>query len=136
MRRLTKAEREIRSGAGIPIHRWWPIIPLFVAWGIATTERGLFQQCLGNPLDGGGRFGAVLRLVVAVPCSPLLLRGSQVDWGLFACMWVPVPFAVMNWRWSRQHKAYWAGIRQRESEARAENRRKNTSHEARIGNEN
>jgi hypothetical protein len=64
----------------------------------------------------------MVRIVLAFPCSPFLLRGSTTERLLLAAMWLPIPFAVLNWRWIRRHSDYWDGIRQREKERRAEKR--------------
>ncbi len=65
----------------------------------------------------------MLRLALAYPCSPYLLRGSWSEWLLFAALWAPIPFAVLNFFWVKRHEAYWDQIRQREKEKRAEKRR-------------
>jgi hypothetical protein len=117
-RRLTKEEREIRRGSGIPFSRWWPVVPIFLAILVISTERQLFIDCIGNPIDGRSRFAAVVRAVAGVGCSPLLLRGSPADWLVLTALWIPVPFAVRNWRWAKRSKAYWDPIRQRQNERR------------------
>ena len=118
-RRLTREEREIRQGSGIPFTRWWPIPAIFLALGWAAFDSMLFVRCLGDPLQYGGRGGAVIRMLVAIPCSPLLLRGPSSGWLLFAAIWVSVLFAVRNYRWAKRQRAYWNGVRAREQERRA-----------------
>ena len=122
MRRLTDEEREIRSGRGIPPKRWWPFAVALVAVAIASVDLAMFERCTGKVLDGGGRGGMWVRAGLAYPCSPFLLRGSWWDWLLFAGLWLPVPFAVVNLFWLRRHKAFWDRIRRREKEKRAEKR--------------
>jgi len=90
---------------------------------IAAFDEPLFQRCLGEPLEIGGRGGAMIRMAVAEVCSPMMLRGSAGEWLLFALLWAPIPFAVLNWRWAKRHTAYWNGVRQRETERRAEKQR-------------
>lgn len=121
-RRLSDEEREIRSSRGIPFGRWWPIGALLLAVIFASTDLAMLERCTGKSLEGGGRAGALVRLALAYPCSPFLLRGSALEWLLFAGMWLPIPVAVLNWRWAKRHEAYWDRIRQREKERRAAKR--------------
>ena len=121
-RRLTDEEREIRSGAGIPFARVWPVLVILITWCIAAVDYDMFERCLGYRPDPPPRRGSVVAIPLAGICSPFLLRGLPVEWLLFASMWVPVPFAIRNWFWRRQHKAYWDRIRLREKERRAERR--------------
>jgi hypothetical protein len=122
MRRLTKEQREMRSGRGIPINRWSAFALAFVAALIASADLSMLERCAGRFADGRGRTGAWVRFALTYPCSPSLLRGSWSEWLLFSAMWVPLPFAVLNWFWLKRHRAYWDGIRRREKEGRAEKR--------------
>lgn len=121
-RRLTDEEREIRSGRGIPLGRFWafPVMGLMVM--LVSFDTALFERCLGNPLDMGGKGGAAVRMAAAVPCSVFLLGGSAWEWLLFVGLWAPLPFALLNRGWAKRHKAYWDGVRHREAERRAEKR--------------
>ena len=122
MHRLTDEERKIRRSRGIGPRRWWPFAVLFLANFLASMDLSLFERCTGKVLDGGGRGGALVRAVLAYPCSPFLLRGSSLEWLLFAAMWVPVPFLLINRRWLKRHEGYWERIRQRERERREQRR--------------
>jgi len=119
-RRLTNEEREIRSGRGIPLHRWWPLPFMFLILMLISFDHPLFQRCLGISLDGRGRGGAIVGMVAAAPCSVFLLRGSPFEWILFAALWAPVPFAIRNHRWMKRHREYWDEARLREAQRRAE----------------
>jgi hypothetical protein len=96
------------------------LLIIFIAVVIASLDFSMFERCTGKPLDGGGRSGVWARAALAYPCSPFLLRGGASDWLLFAALWLPVPFAVVNWFWLKRHQAYWDRIREREKERRAE----------------
>ena len=128
--RLTAEEREIRSGRGIPFSRWWPILAIFVLWIVASANPRVFEACLGHTLEGRGRAVALARLAAIGPCSPYLFRGPPVDWLLFLVKWAPVPYALLNWRWARRHKAYWDVIRARERVKGEEKRARRTAQEA------
>jgi hypothetical protein len=119
-RRLTDEERDIRSGAGIPFARWWPVLVLIITWSIAAVDYDMFERCLGYRPHPHTSRGSLVALPLAGLCSPFLLRGSPAEWLLFAGMWVPVPFAIRNWFWRKRHKAYWDRIRLREKERRAD----------------
>jgi hypothetical protein len=121
MRRLTDEEREIRSGRGISLKRWWPIVAVVIAALIASLDTSL-QSCIGEYEYRRKSIRTIIQLALTYPCSPILLRGSWGEWLLFAAMWVPIPFGVLNWFWWKRHKAYWDRKRQRERELRAEKR--------------
>lgn len=121
-RRLTNEEREIRAGAGIPFKRWWPILAMFIVWTVAASSTQVFESCLGDPLDGRGRAVGLVRLAAIGPCSPFLLQGSAVDWLVFVAMWAPMPFALLNWRWMKRHRAHWLAVRARDKERRVAKR--------------
>jgi hypothetical protein len=123
-RRLTDEERETRSGRGIGAKRLWPVALVVVAIFIVALDIPTLERCAGRLADGRGRAGAAVRAVLAYPCSPFLLRGSWGEWLLFAALWVPIPFAVLNWFWAKRHEAYWDIIRLREKKRRAEKRAK------------
>jgi hypothetical protein len=123
MRRLTTSEREIRSSRGVWITRLWPFALMLLAAITMSVDSELFQQCVGRPLDGGGgRIGALIRLVFAIPCSPYYLHGSVFHKFIFGSLWGPIPFAVLQILWIRRHGAYWDRIRAREKIRRAERR--------------
>lgn len=108
MARLTDEERQFRkSGNGLPFSRWWPGLALFIAVGFANLTPHLFTRCVGAPLDGSGRAAALVRSVLALPCSPVLLSGDYRDWLLFIALWIPVPFGIVNWRWAKRNRTYW-----------------------------
>ena len=92
-------------------------------------EPQIFEACLGAALDGRGRGNAAIRLAAIGPCSPYLLRGAPLEWLLFTAMWAPLPFAILNWRWAKRHKAYWAGVRAHEQARRAEKRAERAARE-------
>lgn len=121
MKRLTEEEREIRSGRGISLKRWWPFAAVFLAVLIAGFNISL-QSCVGELPHGSRGIRALVYVALTYSCSPILLRGSWDGWLLFAAMWLPMPFGVLNLFWWRRHKAYWNRIRQREKELRAEKR--------------
>lgn len=121
-RRLSDDEREIRKGTGIPIWKWWPFAAIFLTLLVVSFDHALFERCIGDPLEGRRLGGA--RLLLALPCSPLLLRGSPSEWLMFACIWIPVPPAVRCWTWAKRSNAYWHGVRWREAERRAQKRAK------------
>ena len=113
--------------------RWWPIAAFLLAIMIAQADLTMLERCTGRWLEGGGRAGAAVRLVLAYPCSPFLLRDSALEWLLFAGMWLPFPFAVLNWRWFKRHEAYWDRTRQREKERREKKRARKAPGETDAG---
>ena len=121
-RRLTDEEREIKSGAGVRLWRYWPFLALFIALFFASLNAPALERCTGVWLQGGGRGGSAFRALIAYPCSPYLLRGPMLDWLLFFAMWVPIPFAIRNRQWLKRHRAYWGGVRARDKERRVEKR--------------
>jgi hypothetical protein len=121
-RRLTAEEREIRRSRGIGFSRWWPFAVPFIGLMVASADLPLLQRCIGSTIEIDGRAGAALRSLAASVCSPLLVLGSASEWLLFAIIWLPIPFAVVSWRWTKRHRAYWDGIRARERERRADKR--------------
>lgn len=120
MARLTDEERSFRKiGAGIPFGRWWPLSTVVIAVMLASfTVPDLYMNCTGRAVEGGGKGGALIRMALAVPCSPYLLREGFWGWTLFLAMWGPLPFAVVNWFWQKRHRAYWDRVRARERERR------------------
>ena len=121
--RLANDEREIRSGRGIPFGRWWPIAVLVIAAAFASSDYGALERCTGKPIHVDGTRGAgLIHMVLAYFCTPTFLRGSWTEIAIIAAMWVPIPFAVLNWFWMKRHKAYWDRIREREKERRAAKR--------------
>ncbi len=89
---------------------------------VAALDRPWFERCVGSWADSSGRGEGMLRVVLAYPCSPYLLQGSLGEWLLFAALWAPIPFIVLNFFWMKRHKAYWDQVRQLEKERRAEKR--------------
>ena len=108
MRRLTVEEREIRSGRGIPLRRWWHFPVLFIALSAASIDTGFLHRCTGwrQILEHGGRGGAIVRMLLTYPCSPYLLTGSKLEWLLFVALYLPLPFAFFNLNWIKRHQAY------------------------------
>lgn len=135
-RRLTSEEREIRSGAGIPIKRWWPFASIYLWPFVASFDAPMLERCVGRfeagtgrgpewvylALHGTGRDATLIQTLLAYPCSPYLLRGSVGEMFLFAAMLLPIPFMVSNLFWLKRHRLYWDQIRQREKIRRAEKR--------------
>jgi hypothetical protein len=78
----------------------------------------MLERCAGTVADGTGRAGAWARVILTYPCSPHLLHGSRGELLLFAALWLPIPFAILNLFWLKRHRAYWKRIRQREKETR------------------
>ncbi len=120
MHRLTSEEREIRRSRNIPPARWWPFAAIVLATVLTALDAPMLHRCAGSLADAPGRVGGLIRLALAYPCSPALVRGSWIERALLAALWLPVPFAVANLLWLRRNEAYWDRIRQREKERRAE----------------
>jgi hypothetical protein len=117
-RKLTDEERHFRKiGTGIPFSRWWPVLAIVLALIVLGTPQ-LFLDCVGLPLDSHGRRIAALKMLLLYPCSPFLLRGGLTDWLSFALLWMPLPFAVVNWRWAARQRRYWNKVRRREAQLR------------------
>ena len=57
-------------------------------------------------------------MLFAYPCSPFLLRGGIGSWLIFVSLWMPWPFAIVNWRWAKRQRRYWNNVRLREAERR------------------
>lgn len=125
--RLTNQEREIRSGAGIPIKRWLPFAAIYLWPFVTSLDTSMLERCAGRFADGSGRAGAWERVLLTYPCSPYLMRGSWAELLLFAALWLPIPFAILNLFWLKRHRAYWGRIQQREKERRTEKREHKSS---------
>ncbi len=67
---------------------------------------------------------ALVALAVVGVCSPLLVKGGVWQCLWFALIWLPAPFAAINARWIRRHRAYWKGVRERESVTRRERKQR------------
>ena len=80
------------------------------------------MECTGLSLGGSGRGKGMIETLLIYPCSTFLLRGGTAEWLWFALLWVPLPFAVVNWRWAARHRRYWDEVRRREAERRKANR--------------
>ena len=123
-RKLSDEERSFRKmGAGIPFSRWWPAAAILLAAIVVAASTSVVLECTGLDLESrhGPRKGA-LEMLLIYPCSPFLLRGGMAEWLWFALLWIPVPFAVMNWRWAGRHRKYWHEVQLREAERRKERR--------------
>lgn len=107
-------------GSGIPFSRWWPAPAMLLAAIIVAVTSNVLLDCTGLTLEarGRGRLRNTLGMLLAYPCSPFLLRGGAADWLLFALLWIPMPFAVVNWRWATRQRRYWNEVRRREAERR------------------
>lgn len=103
MVRLTDEERSFRKiGAGVPFGRFWHFPAILIALILAgSTVPDLYLNCTGNPIDGGRKAGAAIRMALTYPCSPYLLREGLWGWLLFAGLWLPIPFALINLFWQR-----------------------------------
>jgi hypothetical protein len=121
-KRLTPEEREIRESAGIGLKRWWAFPTFLLIIAIVAMDTDLFVRCIGDPIEGNGRGrgAAAIRMALVLPCSPYLVTGSLSQVLKFVALWLPVPFMVINWWWSKRHKAYWDHVRARERGRRAE----------------
>jgi hypothetical protein len=95
---------------------------MLIATIVMSVDDQMFLRCVGRTLAGGGRGGSLIRMVAAVPCSPYYLSGQPIHYLVFAGLWAPIPFAVMQVLWMRRHKMYWDGVRAREKVKRAERR--------------
>ncbi|MBA4763741.1 hypothetical protein [Sphingomonas sp.] len=124
MVRLTDEERSFRKiGAGVPFGRFWHFPAILIALILAgSTVPDLYLNCTGNPIDGGRKAGAAIRMALTYPCSPYLLREGLWGWLLFAGLWLPIPFALINLFWQRRHRAFWDRVRARERERRRQRR--------------
>jgi hypothetical protein len=114
-------EREIQRSRGIPISRFWPILVMLGVESCLLFDLSLFERCLGMPIEDG-RGAGIAVFLLTLPCSPYLLSGSWFERTLFIALWLPVPFAVLNYRWARRHEAHWDKVRLREAERRKERR--------------
>jgi len=94
---------------------------MLIALMVISFDDHLFVRCVGRQLPYRGRAAAV-RMALAIPCSVRYLRGSPGQLVALACLWLPVPFAVLQILWMRRHGAYWAAVRERERARRAEKR--------------
>lgn len=108
--------------------RWWPFVALFIAIIAANMDTDFLERCTGKLLEGGGRGGAIVRFILAYPCSPFLLQGTRSEMVLFAAMFVPIPFLLLSLRWMKRHDAYWDRIREREKVLRAKRRASRKRH--------
>jgi hypothetical protein len=136
-RRLTNEEREIRqSRSSYSFRRWWPFAALVIANFVAVADSRMFELCLGRSFaEKAGRGAGMVRGVLVYPCSPFLMRGAPLEWMLFASLWLPIPFAILTWRWAKRRYAYWEPARQRERARRAQKRVLKTRREAGFANE-
>lgn len=121
-RRLTPEEKEIREGRGISLKRFWAFPALVLIIAIAAADTDLFVRCVGDPMElhRRNRLVAAIRMALVMPCSPYLVTGSLTQFLTFLALWLPVPFMVINWRWTKRHKAYWDEVRAREKRRRSE----------------
>jgi hypothetical protein len=128
-RRLTPEEKEIRESRGISLKRFWAFPMLLLIIAIAATDTDLFIRCVDDPMElhRRNRLVAAIRMALVMPCSPYLLTGSLTQLLTFLALWLPVPFMVLNWRWTKRHKAYWDDVRAREKLRRAEKARQRKS---------
>src|SRR5262245_29498467 len=122
MRRLTSSEREIRSSAGISLTRFWPFAAMFLADSMMSFDDQLFRQCIGHSIESSGRLAAAVRLATAIPCSPYSFYGPISEQIAFVVFWGSIPFAILQIRWMKRHRAYWDSVRAREKIRRAERR--------------
>ncbi|MDK2767013.1 MAG: hypothetical protein KYX69_04765 [Sphingomonas sp.] len=124
MARLTDEERSFRKiGAGIPFGRFWHVPVIAIALILSgSSVPDFYLNCTGNPVEGGGKGGALVRMLLTYPCSHHLLYEGV--WGrlLFLGLWLPIPFALLNLLWQRRHRAFWDRVRARERERRRQRR--------------
>ncbi len=125
-RKLTNEERLFRKvGSGIPFSRWWPVFAIFFVLFLASLNSQFVSTCTGLNLDDmGSRRATRTVMLFAYPCSLHLLRDGLEGWLIFLGLWLPWPFAFVNWRWAMRHRRFWNGERLREQE------RRKTKHEA------
>lgn len=122
-RRLTDEQREIRSGRGIPLKRWWPVAVLILAVAIAGSDNSALERCIGRPIQpSGARGSGLFYILLAYLCTPTYLRGSWADRAMIAAAWLPIPLILLNWFWIKRHNDYWDRIRERDKERRAAKR--------------
>ena len=118
-RKLSDEERHFRRvGSGIPFSRWWPALAILLAAIVVAASTNVVLECTGLALEGRGRGKAAVEMLLIYPCSPFLLRDGVTGWFWFALLWMPLPFAVVNWRWAGRQRGYWNEVRLREAERR------------------
>ena len=117
--KLPDEERHFRRmGAGIPFSRWWPALAILLSPIVVMVSTNVVFECTGLALEGSGRGKAAVEMLLIYPCSPFLLRDGVTGWLWLALLWMPLPFAVVNWRWAARHRRYWDAVRLREAERR------------------
>lgn len=127
--KLTDEERQFRKiGAGIPFSRWWPAALVVIGLLIAGLNPQFIANCTDMRVDEQSpRQSARFALFLAYPCSPFLLREGSIGWLNFAVLWAPLPFGIINWRWTRRHRRFWNGERLKEKEQRNAKRQADVS---------
>lgn len=119
-RRLTDDERAIRRSRGIPIARLLPFLLPIVALLIMSGDQQLFEQCIGSKIQGSSRSAGWLRLIAAIPCSPIYIRDFADHWWVIGMFVLGVASTIPQVFWLREHKAYWDAVRAKEKLKRAE----------------
>lgn len=124
MAKPTDEERRFRKiSAGVPFGRFWHFPAILLASILAgSTVPDLYLNCTGYAIEVENKLGAAIRMALVYPCSPYLLREGLWEWLLFAALWLPIPFALINLRWQRRHRAFWDRVRARERERRRQRR--------------
>lgn len=97
---------------------------MFLALMIWNLDTDLFLRCINNPLQAGGRAGALVRMLIAIPCSVYAFNGGSIlEHVATASFFGSIPFAIMAIGFMKRHRAYWDTVRAREKLARAEKRK-------------
>jgi len=122
MKRLSASDREMHRSRGIALARFWPFAIMLVAIIIVSTDDQMLQQCAGFEVSDRGKLFALVRMILAIPCSFYYVQGTLFNRLLLAAFWLPIPFAIAQLIWFRRHEEYWAPIRAREN-AHARERR-------------
>jgi hypothetical protein len=119
-RKLTDEERLFRKiGSGIPFSRWWPVVAIFIGFIFASLNSQFVATCTGINFDDiGSRGTSITVMLFAYPCSLYLLRDGLEGGLLFLGLWLPWPFAFVNWRWAKRQRRFWNNERLREQERR------------------
>jgi hypothetical protein len=96
---------------------------MFLTLCAMAVDDEMFHRCLGISPPGGHRGAAeMVRLAIAIPCSPYFLNGSLSNWLIEASLWGAVPFALPQAHFIFRHLKYWNRVRAREKQLRREKR--------------
>jgi hypothetical protein len=120
VRRLTSDEREIRKSRGISIVRFLPFALPIIAVIIMSSSQQLFIECIGKPIEDGGRLGALIKLIAGLACSEYYVRDFSHHRWVIAMFCVGIGLSIPQIFWMQRHKAYWDAVRAKEKLKRSE----------------